>query len=146
MKAHSELLSIGLLAICVCMSILKTGAWAQTKAPFNQATYFTFRMEQLKEELKITPEQQRQAKYVIEQETAELMQYACNPTTSRKDKLAQFRGVFTNSESRMRPILTGEQSWKLHKLHDEMLQEFKTLKSPDSCTLAYWGRKTPYQE
>lgn len=91
MKAHPELLSIGLLTICVCMSILKTGAWAQTRAPFNQATYFTFRMEQLKEELKFTPEQQRQAKYVVEQETAELMQYACNPTTSRKDKLAQLR-------------------------------------------------------
>jgi hypothetical protein len=45
MKMHLELLPIGLLAICLCMSTLKTSAWAQTEEPVTQATYFTFRME-----------------------------------------------------------------------------------------------------
>lgn len=144
MKARPEMLFAGLLVLCVCM--LKTDARPQTDATFTQATYFTFRMEQLKKVLEITPAQQRKVKPIIEQETSELMQYACNPATSRKDKVSQFDEVFRRSETSMRPILTGEQSWTLHKLHDGMLEEFKTIKSPDSCTLAYWGRKTPYRE
>lgn len=140
MKAHPEILFVGLLVLCVGM--LKPSAWPQADASLTQATYFTYRMDQLKQVLALTPAQQQKVKPVVEQETSELMQYACNPATSRKEKVSQFNEVFRRSESGLRPLLTGEQSWTLHKLHDGMLEKFKTLKAPDSCTLAYWGRKT----
>jgi len=145
MTMRRELLSIGLLATCVCMSMLKTAVWGQTEDRFTPATYFVFRMEQLKEQLNITPDQELQVKHIVEQEIGELTQYACNLAMSRKDQQVQFCSVLTNSETRMRPILTDEQSWKLHKLDHEMLEKFKSVKTPHSCTLAYWDRKTAYK-
>ena len=99
-------------------------------------------MRQLGEQLNITPDQQAQVKSMVEQETAELMQYACNFTTSQKDQVAQFRGVLTDSEIRMRPLLTQQQSLKLHRLDGEMLEEFKTVKVPEGCTASYWALQT----
>ncbi len=142
MKTHLETLLSCFLLIGIAMSAAGASAWAQTDAAYTQATYFTFRMEQLQQELKLTPAQVQQLKPVIEQETAELMQFACNPSTSRNDKLLQFTDVFKRSESSMRPILTGEQNNTLVKLRQAMLQDYKTRKPADSCTLAYWGRKT----
>lgn len=141
MKTHPKLLPIGLLTICACLSILKTIAWAQKDELVTQGTYFTFRMEQLQQKLSITPNQQRQLKPMVEQETSELLEYACNPATSQKVKLGQFRGVLANSQSVMRPILTLEQFGKLHKLHDDMLQRMMSQDSPDGCTWEYWARE-----
>jgi hypothetical protein len=142
MKTHSETLLSCFLAICMAISAAGTSAWAQTEAAYTQATYFTFRTEQLQQELKLTPAQMQQLKPIVEQETAELMQFACNPSTSPNEKLSQFTGVFKRSESAMRPILTGEQLSTVVKLRQAMLQDYKTRKPADSCTLAYWGRKT----
>jgi Spy/CpxP family protein refolding chaperone len=145
MTMRRELLSIGLIATCVCMSMLKTAVWGQTQDRLTPATYFVFRMEQLKGQLNITSDQELQVKHIVEQEMGELTQYACNIAMSRKNQQVQFRSILTNSENRMRPILTGEQSWKLHKLDHEMLEEFKSVKTPHGCTLAYWGHKTGYK-
>lgn len=145
MKTHLETLLSCFVVICIAMSAAGASAWAQTEAAYTQATYFTFRTEQLQQELKLTPAQVQQLKPIIEQETAELMQFACNPSTSRNDKLIQFTDVFKRSESSMRPILTGEQHNTLVKLRQAMLQDYKTRKPADSCTLAYWGRKTDYK-
>ncbi len=145
MTMRRELLSIGLLAICVCMSMLKSAGWGQAEDRFTPATYFVFRMAQLKEQLKILPDQEPQVKRIVEQEMGELMQYACNPAMSRKDQQVRFRFALTNSESRMRPMLTGEQSETLHKLDHEMLEQFNSVKMPHSCTLAYWHHKTGYK-
>lgn len=141
MKTHSQQLAVGLFAICLCVSTLKS-AWAQAEQPVTQGTYFTFRMELLKTRLNLTPTQLQQLKPRVEHETGELLEYACNPATSRKVKLGQFRGVLTDSQAVMRPILTQEQSGQLHKLHDAMLQQLVSQKSPDGCTWEYWARET----
>lgn len=146
MKANPEMLLIRFLVFCMCMSSLGTSMSAQTQGTYTQATFFTFRMEQLEQELRLTPVQLQQLKPIVEHETAELMQYACNPATSRRDKLTQFTEVFKRSESSMRPILREEQHYALVQLRKRMLEDYKNLKPPDSCTLAYWGRKTPYQK
>ncbi len=86
MTMRRELLSIGLLAICVCMSMLESAGWGQTEDRFTPATYFVFRVEQLKTQLKILPGQEPQVKRIVEQEMGDLMQYACNPAMSRKDR------------------------------------------------------------
>src|SRR5947208_231238 len=66
--------------------------FSQEKQP-PLSSYFSLRMQQLGEQLNITSDQQAKVKSMVKQETAELMQYACNFTTSQKNQVAQFRGV-----------------------------------------------------
>ena len=123
------------LGIGVLVSLVGTSGITQT-----QATYFVYRTESLKQQLSLTTAQQTMVKPLVEQETGELMQEVCNPTTSRKHQLARMNDILQESERRMRPLLLAEQYQQLRQLREKMMQELKNRKSVSGCTMDYWAR------
>lgn len=134
MKRHGRVLFVRLLAACGWIGLLAASAAAQT-----QATYFSYRMDDLKQQLNLTPDQQKQVKHTIEQETGELMQVVCNPATPRKRQLAMFNDILKESEASMKDILTAEQYRRLPQLREKMTRELKTRKAAQGCTMDYWA-------
>lgn len=136
MKPKFRLLLTRFVVISALLFLVTGSATAQT-----QATYFTYRTESLKQQLKLTAAQQAKVKPMVEQETGELMQEVCNPATSRNHQLARMNDILQDSERRMRPALSAEQYQQLPKLREKIIQELKSRKSVHACTMDYWGRK-----
>lgn len=126
-----SLIQICFMAIVVC-------AGAQTQAPLTQATYFSYRLQHLNQALHITSAQEEKIKEVVEQETGMLGEIVCNPVTSRKYQLQKFDAILRQSDASMKPILTAEQYQKLPQLRESEMRRLKSLKTPNTCTAAYW--------
>jgi hypothetical protein len=89
------------------------------------STYFTTKMENLTEKLKLNSDQQAKLKPIAEQEVGYLDEIHGNPVLSKHEKIKKLKAIVHNSDTEMKPILSLEQWQTLQNLRKEQEQELK---------------------
>ena len=89
--------------------------------------YFMEKMENLKTQLNLTPEQQAKVKPIAEQEQAYYEQIHANPVLSQKEKFKRLKALVHDSDKLMKPILSSEQWQKLQVLRKDQQRELEAL-------------------
>ena len=114
--------------------------WAfSLNAQTTQGTYFADTFGTLKRDLQLTDGQIAKIKPLLEQETGELEELACNPVTSRTYKINAFDKVLRSSNEKMKPFLTASQSDRLLGIRTIQMQQvrashFAGTNPPNCCS------------
>ena len=91
----------------------------------NQGRYFTSRIENLTEQLNLTPDQQKRMRPILEQEVGYLEQIRGNPVLSKKEKVKRLQTIVQGSDNQMKSFLSEEQWQKLQGLRKGQKAELK---------------------
>jgi len=91
----------------------------------NQGRYFTSRIDNLTEQLSLTPDQQRRMRPILEQEVGYLEQIRGNPVLSKKEKVKRLQTIVQGSDNQMKSFLSEEQWQKLQGLRKGQKAELK---------------------
>ncbi len=89
------------------------------------STYFTAKLDNLTQTLRLTPDQQTKIKPIAEQEVAYLEQIRANPVASRQEKLKRLKDIVQTSDTQMKPVLSPEQWQKLQTLRKQQKEQLK---------------------
>ena len=83
------------------------------------STYFTAKMDNLSEQLHLTPDQQTMLRPIAEQETAYIEQIRTNPVLSLETKFDRLKTIVRGSDKQMKAFLSAQQWQKLQALRKE---------------------------
>ncbi len=87
------------------------------------STYFTTKIENLKQQLNLSDEQVAKLKPIAEQEVGYFEEIHRNPVLSQKEKLKRLEEIVRNSDSEMKPMLSAKQWQKLQTMRKQQKSE-----------------------
>jgi len=95
-----------------------------SKAP---SQYFSMKLRNLSEKLRLTQEQQTKIKPILSQEAGEAGQVMGNPVLSKEDQLDRVENIVQSSDKKLRRFLSPDQWTTLQAMRQNQKQELKTL-------------------
>ncbi len=116
-------LVIAIAAVTVPLLARQEGGNVQNALKAGGSTYFTTKMQNLKERLNLSDEQVAKLKPIAEQEVGYFEEIHGNPVLSRKEKVKRLEEIVRNSDSQMKPMLSAEQWQKLQTMRKEQKSE-----------------------
>ncbi len=123
MRLRWVLLLIAALTAPLCARQEGSDLRAGLKA--GGSTYFTAKIENLTQQLNLSPEQVAKLKPIAEQEVGYLNEIHGNSVLSRKDKLKRLEEIVRNSDAQMKPMLSPDQWQKLQTMRKQQKSELK---------------------
>src|SRR4051812_31598074 len=95
-----------------------------SKAP---SQYFSMKLRNLSEKLRLTQEQQTKIKPILSQEAGEAGQVMGNPVLSKEDQLDRVENIVQSSDKKLRRFLSPDQWTTLQAMRQNQKQALKTL-------------------
>lgn len=89
------------------------------------STYFTTKIQNLKQQLSLSDEQLAKLKPITEQEVGYFEEIRGNPALSSKEKMKRLEEIVRNSDSQMKTMLSAEQWQKLQTMRKQQKNELK---------------------
>jgi hypothetical protein len=85
----------------------------------GESTYFTAKMQNLSEQLRLNQSQQTRLRPIAEQETAYIEQIRMNPVLSAQEKFKRLQEIVRDSDKKMKQFLSAQQWQKLQSLRKD---------------------------
>ena len=95
-----------------------------SKAP---SQYFSMKLQNLSDNLNLTPDQQTRIKPILSQEAGEAGQVMGNPVLSKEDQLSRIGKIVQSSDKKLKPLLSPDQWTALQFMRQNQKLELKTL-------------------
>ena len=119
--------------LAITVLVLPLAAMCQAQSDLSSvlklggSSYFTAKMENLTTRLQLSPEQKVKIKPIVEQEVGLFEQIHNNVAVSPKEKLKKFKNIISDSDRRMKPILSASQWQKLQALRKDQRPELEEI-------------------
>lgn len=113
----------------LCVALLSAST---LNAQTTQGTYFADTFEALKGELTLTGAQTSQIKPMVEQETGELAEIACNPVTPHTYKIKAIENIMRDSNKKIKTVLNAAQYEKLLQFRETQMQQARSSRFTDT--------------